>query len=82
MSLIELKNYMQQVKISDLLTMSVHFKTDPTVIRPMLHHWQRKGCVRQCPRLNRCGSQCMKCNPLMTEVYQWLASGTPQQPLS
>ena len=44
----------------------------------MLMHWQRKGCIRQCPRRQRCGSQCVKCNPLMTEVYQWLTT-TPSQ---
>lgn len=71
MSLIELKNYLSQRKAVNLYELSIHFQRDAATIRPLLEHWMRKGRVCKAPQNPNCGIKCVKCNPLLTEVYLW-----------
>lgn len=73
MSLIDIKKYLMQVKIVSLASISVYFNVEPNLMRDMLNHWIRKGCVKQCLRTNSCGTKCVKCKPELTEIYEWLA---------
>ena len=72
MSLIALKHYLVKTKFANLAGISHYFNSDPDVVRDMLSHWIRKGCVRQLPKNEMCGGRCIQCSPLMTEVYEWI----------
>lgn len=71
MSLLEIKNYLMRVKIASLASLSQYFDCDSDVLRNMLSHWIRKGCVRKCAKA--CTTPCGQCNAAMTEIYEWIA---------
>ena len=72
MSLIEIKNYLQQVKMASLGALTQYFRTDPDMMRCMLDHWIRKGKIRKCMKTPACGSKCGKCDVAVTEIYEWV----------
>jgi putative ferrous iron transport protein C len=72
MTLVELKQYMMKVRITSLSSLSLYFNTDPLLLRQMLTHWVRKGCVKQCLKTPSCGTTCGKCSPIATEIYEWV----------
>lgn len=72
MSLLVLKKHMVQTRVTSLLDLSKHLNLSPEMVKDMLMHWIRKGSVRQLPKPTGCGNSCGKCNPLMTEVYEWV----------
>ena len=75
MNLLELKNYLQQVKIASLAKICAHFNCDSDLLRNMMGHWLRKGCIRQFTQSPGCGKTCMKCVPPTVEIYEWIDSG-------
>jgi hypothetical protein len=72
MSLLEIKNYLMQVKVASLSHLCVYFNCDSELLRNMMCHWQRKGCVRKFTKTPACGGQCNKCTPPVTEIYEWV----------
>lgn len=72
MSLLEIKKYLMQVKIANLASLCTYFNCDSELLRNMLGHWVRKGCVRQFSKTAACGGKCMKCLPAVTEIYEWV----------
>jgi putative ferrous iron transport protein C len=72
MNLIEIKHYLMNVKLTSLASLSLYFNAEPDVLRQMLNHWVRKGCVRQCLKTPACGVKCGKCSPATTEIYEWV----------
>ncbi len=74
MSLVEIKKYLMQVKISSLSSICVYFNAEPDTLRQMLGHWIRKGCIRQCMKTPACGVSCGKCSPAITEIYEWVGN--------
>lgn len=72
MNLLEIKNYLMRVKIASLSSLCTYFNCDSELLRNMLGHWVRKGCVRQCKKTANCGSKCVQCSPLLTEIYEWV----------
>jgi hypothetical protein len=72
LGLLELKHYLVQVKITSLASLSRYFNCDAELLRQMLTHWIRKGQVRHCRKTPNCGVKCMQCNPLLTEIYEWI----------
>jgi hypothetical protein len=72
MNLLELKSYLQKVKIASLSSLSIYFNCDSELLRNMLGHWVRKGCLRQFNKTAACGGKCNKCLPAMTEIYEWV----------
>lgn len=72
MSLLDIKKYLMQVRIVSMSGLVAYFNAKPEVLRDMLGHWMRKGCLRQCQKTPACGSSCFKCDPLMTEIYEWI----------
>ncbi len=72
MNLLEIKNYLQQVKIASLAQLCAYFKCDSELLRNMLHHWLRKGCIRKFSKTSVCGSACNKCHLPVTEIYEWV----------
>lgn len=73
MNLLEIKNYVMQVKMASLAHLSAYFKCDSELLRTMLCHWTRKGCIRKTTKTPACGSKCGKCSPVVTEIYEWVA---------
>jgi hypothetical protein len=73
MSLLDIKKYLMQVKIASLSGISHYFNADPEVLRQMLGIWEKKGCLRKCMKTQNCGTSCVKCSPLLTEIYEWVA---------
>lgn len=74
MSLIDIKNYMMQVKITTLGNLCRLFNADAEILRCMLSHWIRKGKIRKCMRKPECGSTCGKCPTETTELYEWVGA--------
>jgi hypothetical protein len=72
MNLLEIKHYLMQVKMTSLANISAYFKCDAEVLRQMLSHWVRKGCVRQCKKTANCGVKCQQCSPQVIEIYEWV----------
>lgn len=72
MSLLEIKRYMIQVKMTTLASLCQLFKAEPETIRCMLQHFIRKGKIRRCQKKSACGSQCFKCPASEIEMYEWV----------
>lgn len=72
MNLLEIRNYVMQVKIASLTHLCRYFNCDSELLRNMLCHWTRKGCIRKTTQTPACGETCGKCSPVMTEIYEWV----------
>ena len=72
MILSDLRSYLQQqhrVALRDLIT---HFNMDADALRGMLGKWISKGNVRKLSLESDCGTRCCKCDPTLTELYEWV----------
>jgi putative ferrous iron transport protein C len=74
MTLMEIKQYLMTKRISSLASLCRHFGADAEMLRQMLLHWERKGCVRRCAKTPACGVKCGKCEVSTTEIYEWIAT--------
>ncbi len=72
MILSELRHYLRQQHRLSLLDMANHFNTDADALRGMLAKWISKGKVKRIDRGAACGTSCCKCDPAMTELYEWV----------
>jgi len=72
MSLLAIKQHMMKVRIASFQSICAYFNQDQTLLRQMLGHWIRKGCLRKMGRSAACES-CKQCGELVTEVYEWVA---------
>ncbi|TXK94265.1 sugar metabolism transcriptional regulator [Methylococcaceae bacterium CS5] len=72
MILSELRDYLKQQHRLSLLEMANHFDIDADALRGMLSKWVSKGKVKQIDMGATCGTSCCKCDPAMTELYEWL----------
>lgn len=72
MSLIELKNYMMQVRIATLPNLCQVFKQDAVMVKCLLSHWIKKGKIRQCGNADNCASKCQGCPAQSIERYEWV----------
>lgn len=74
MGLLEIKNYLMNVKIASLSSLCAYFNCDAQLLKHMLGHWIRKGCVRQCGLSNGCGKTCGGCKVGSgVEIYEWVS---------
>lgn len=72
MILSDLRCYLKdnrRVPLSDLAT---RFEMEPDAVRGMLGKWIAKGKVRKLAVDSACGSGCCKCDPVATELYEWV----------
>jgi len=72
MILSDLRSYIkdkQRVTLNDLV---LHFHVDANALQGMLAKWVSKGKVRKSPAPSNCGTGCCKCDPLLTEIYEWI----------
>lgn len=72
MILSELRNYLQTKRRVTLNDLVLHFHVDANALRGMLGKWISKGKVRISPAGSNCGGSCCKCDPLLTEIYEWV----------
>ena len=71
MILSELRSYLKEKKRVTLNELVIHFDMDADALRGMLGKWISKGKVRQLPVDPGCGTSCCKCDPTLTEFYEW-----------
>jgi hypothetical protein len=72
MILSEIRDFVRQRKQCTLQELVLHFDIDAEALRGMLAKWIRKGKIRQLPVSPACGSGCHKCDPALTELYEWV----------
>ncbi len=72
MILSELRDYLKEKKRVTLNDLVIHFDIDADALRGMIEKWVRKGKVQQLPVGDGCGSTCSKCDPTLTEFYEWI----------
>ncbi|OGT54448.1 MAG: hypothetical protein A3F17_07600 [Gammaproteobacteria bacterium RIFCSPHIGHO2_12_FULL_41_15] len=70
--LLAIKNYLMTKKTASLQELSCHFQKSPDMMRDLLGHWVRKGCVRQPYKPEGCGTRCHGCPAAEVELYQWM----------
>ncbi len=74
MILSELRAYLQDKKTVTLNELVIHFDTDAGALRGMLQKWISKGKLRKLSTDPACGTSCCKCDPTLTEIYEWVES--------
>ncbi len=72
LSVRELKSFLQEVQAASLFDLSHRFASSPDLVRDRIQLLLRKGCVRKVCKTSDCGTKCVKCDPLFTEIYQWV----------
>ncbi len=72
MILSELRDYLKRQQRLSLLEMANHFEVDADALRGMLSKWVSKGKVKRIDTGASCGTSCCKCDPAMTELYEWV----------
>lgn len=71
MSLLAIRAWLVSVKQASLTTLSMQFDCDADLMRQLLLHWVRRGCVRCIKKKPACGS-CTQCPAAVTEWYEWV----------
>jgi len=72
MILSDLRSYLKQQHRVAMKDLSNHFDTDADALRGMLGLWISKGKVRKLSPESGCGTSCCKCDPTLTELYEWV----------
>jgi putative ferrous iron transport protein C len=72
MILSDLRGYLKEQKRVALKDMEMRFNIDADALRGMLSKWITKGYVRKLPSGTSCGTGCCKCDPALTELYEWI----------
>ncbi|MSS75997.1 MAG: sugar metabolism transcriptional regulator [Methyloglobulus sp.] len=72
MILSDLRGYLKEQKRAALKDMEMRFNVDADALRGMLRKWITKGYVRKLPSGTSCSTGCCKCDPALTEFYEWI----------
>jgi putative ferrous iron transport protein C len=72
MILMKVKEYLKTQRLVSLFDLTTRFNLDPEIVREMLKLFISKGKLRLQQKTARCGTQCAKCHPAMTELYEWV----------
>lgn len=72
MILSDLRTYLRDKHRATLNDLVVHFHMDADALRGMLAKWISKGKVKQSSAAMACGTSCCKCDPTLTEIYEWI----------
>jgi len=68
----ELRSYLRQQRKVALIDLVNHFNVEPDALRGMLGKWISKGLLRKQSKEPLCGTSCCQCDPVITEIYEWL----------
>lgn len=71
MILSDLRSYLQEKHRVALIDLVNHFDMEADALRGMLGKWINKGKVRKLSNDLSCGTQCCKCDQIITEIYEW-----------
>ena len=72
MILSDLRSYLRVHRKVALKDLVIHFNIDAEALRGMLGKWISKGNVRKMAQTSACGTSCCKCDPALTELYEWV----------
>ena len=72
MILSDLRSYLKAQHRVALIDLVNHFDIEADAIRGMLGKWVSKGKVKQLSMEKGCGTSCCKCDPTLTEIYEWV----------
>ncbi|SJM91724.1 FeoC-like transcriptional regulator [Crenothrix polyspora] len=72
MILSDLRDCLKERKRIALKDLVDRFNMDEDALRGMLGKWISKGNVRRLPTGTACSSGCGKCDPALTELYEWV----------
>lgn len=72
MILSDLRLYLRKQRTVALIDLVNHFDMDADAIRGMLGKWISKGKVKKLSVDSACGTSCCKCDPTLTELYEWV----------
>lgn len=72
MLLQQIKTHLMERKFSSLFDLKRELGQDPALLRDMLQVWIQKGKVRCAQKTSNCGVRCSKCDPMLTEIYEWI----------
>jgi hypothetical protein len=72
MILSDLRDYLRKQRRVALADLVNHFGVDADALRGMLGKWMAKGNVRKLSANGACGTNCCKCDPALTELYEWI----------
>jgi hypothetical protein len=79
MILSDLRQYLQNHQRVSLNDLVLHFQIEADALRGMLAKWIARGKVRkQMSGGENCGGSCCKCDPLLTEIYEWVDQSVEQ----
>ncbi|MBX9586590.1 MAG: FeoC-like transcriptional regulator [Gammaproteobacteria bacterium] len=82
MLLQQVKQYLMQRHVVSLMDLKREFKSDSDVLRDMLQLWIAKGKVRCLQKTPACGVRCTQCDPLLTELYEWIEAEKSAQKIA
>jgi len=68
----DLRDYIKVQRKVALIDLINHFHMDADAIRGMLGKWISKGKIKKIPLETSCGTSCCKCDPALTEIYEWI----------
>jgi len=71
MILSDVRDYLKQQHRLSLHELANHFDIEADALRGMLGKWVLKGKVKKLDMGAACGTGCCKCDPAMTEIYEW-----------
>jgi DeoR/GlpR family transcriptional regulator of sugar metabolism len=72
MILSEVRDYLKQQHRVTLAEMASHFDMSADALRGILAKWIAKGKLIKVDMGGACGSTCSKCDPALTEIYEWI----------
>ncbi len=69
----DLQTYIAKQGVISLKDLSLHFRTDPSVLQPMVDTLIRKGRVRALQPASKCGG-CNSCDSKTLILYEWVGT--------
>ncbi|PKM12295.1 MAG: sugar metabolism transcriptional regulator [Gammaproteobacteria bacterium HGW-Gammaproteobacteria-3] len=72
MILSDLRDYIKHRHKVALIDLINHFHMDGEALRGMLSKWVSKGKVKKTTLEKGCSTGCCKCDPALTEFYEWV----------
>jgi putative ferrous iron transport protein C len=68
----DLRLHLKLNMVCNMQDLTIRFQRDPETIRQAMQVWINKGKVCHRQQTELCGQGCQRCDPLMTELYEWL----------
>lgn len=68
------RDYVAEKHITNVVEIARHIQTPATAVGPMVEHWVRKGCIKKLAKPQGCGKTCVKCDPALAQVVQWVGA--------